>query len=144
MAIMSIVLIDIMLDPLQADVLIIGGGFSGTIVAAQLLRRNHHLSVMVSDASGQPGRGLAYKSPHRFHLLNVPAGKLSALPDDPENFLLWAQRNYDASVQARSFLPRSLYGSYVGELLEQSLRGGDQFLWIRDEALSLQPRNGYL
>src|SRR5436305_10356105 len=43
MARMSIVLIDIMLDPLQANVLIIGGGFSGTIVAAQLLRRNHDL-----------------------------------------------------------------------------------------------------
>jgi uncharacterized NAD(P)/FAD-binding protein YdhS len=140
MARMSIVLLDIM-DTL--DLLIIGGGFSGTMIATHVLCRGEGLSVGVLERSSQPGRGLAYSSPHRFHLLNVPAGNMSALPDDPGHFLRWAQSNYDASVQARSFLPRSLYGNYVGSLLEQAIaaRGQDRFRWIQDEALSLQPRN---
>jgi uncharacterized NAD(P)/FAD-binding protein YdhS len=138
---MSIVLLGIMNT---LDLLIIGGGFSGTMVSAHVLRGGEGLSVGVLERSSQPGRGLAYSSPHRFHLLNVPAGNMSALPDDPGDFLRWAQRNYDASVQPRSFLPRSLYGNYVGSLLEQAIaaRNQDQFRWIQDEALSLQPRNG--
>jgi uncharacterized NAD(P)/FAD-binding protein YdhS len=143
MPIMSIVLLEIMVE---LDVLIIGGGFSGTMVAMHLLGRREGLSVGVLERVSQPGRGLAYGSPHRFHLLNVPAGKMSALPDDPEHFLRWAQSNYDASVLPRSFLPRSLYGNYVGGLLERAIADGnpDYFHWIRDEALSLQLRDGHL
>ena len=143
MAIMSIMLLEIMRD---LNVLIVGGGFSGTMVATHLLRRHEGLSVGILERSSQPGRGLAYSSPHRFHLLNVPAGKMSALPGDPEHFLRWAQSNYDASVQPRSFLPRSLYGSYVGSLLEEAIADSNRanFYWIQDEALSLQIRNGQL
>jgi uncharacterized NAD(P)/FAD-binding protein YdhS len=143
MAIMSIILLEIMRD---LDVLIVGGGFSGTMVATHLLRRHEGLSVGILERSSQPGRGLAYSSPHRFHLLNVPAGKMSALPGDPEHFLRWAQSNYDASVQPRSFLPRSLYGSYVGSLLEEAIADSNRanFYWIQDEALSLQLRSSQL
>jgi len=128
------------------DILIVGDGFSGTTIAAHLLRRATGLSVGILDRGGQPGRGLAYSSPHRFHLLNVPAGNMSALPNDPEHFLSWAQRNYDASIQARSFLPRSLYGDYLSGVLEQAIADGnrDRFSWMQDEALSLQQRNGQM
>jgi len=140
---MSIVLLEIMGE---LDVLIIGGGFSGTMVATHLLRRSQGLSVGVLDRTSQAGRGLAYRSPHRFHLLNVPAGKMSALPDDPDHFLHWAQSNCDASIQSRSFLPRNLYGNYVSSLLEQTIADGNQerFSWIQDEAPSVQSRDGHL
>ena len=146
---MSILFIDIRIgeqrlpDP-QLDVLIIGGGFSGTVLAAQLLRRTASLSVAVMDRVSLPGRGLAYSTPHKFHLLNVPAGKMSALPDEPDDFLRWARTNFDASVQPRSFLPRAVYGEYVGSLLQRAVteRGQERFRWIQDEALSLQRRRG--
>jgi len=126
------------------DVLIVGGGFSGAVLATHLLRRCQGLHVGVVDRGSRPARGLAYGSPHRFHLLNVPAGKMSAFPHAPEDFLHWAQRNYDASIQSRSFLPRSLYGGYVGSLLEEATANGNRenFTWIEDTALSLQLRNG--
>lgn len=76
----------------DVDVLIIGGGFSGTILATRLLR-NALLSVAVLDRESIPGRGLAYSTPHRFHLLNVPAGKMSAFPDQPDHASR-APRNY--------------------------------------------------
>jgi uncharacterized NAD(P)/FAD-binding protein YdhS len=131
-------------DP-QFDILIIGGGFSGTMLAVHLLRRTG-LSVAVVDRGTLPGRGLAYGSPHRFHLLNVPAEEMSAWPDRPDDFLHWAKTHYDASLQARSFPPRSIYGAYLGGLLESTLDefGRERFQWIRDEARSLHRRKGRL
>ena len=129
----------------QSDVLIIGGGFSGTMLAVHLLRQTD-LSIAVIDRGALPGRGLAYGSPHQFHLLNVPAGEMSAWPDAPDDFLRWARTNHDASLQARSFPPRSIYGAYVAHLLEATLDefGKDRFQWIRDEARSLHRGKGRL
>jgi uncharacterized NAD(P)/FAD-binding protein YdhS len=123
----------------QVDVLIVGGGFSGTMLAVQLMRHSMSLSAAIVDRSAAPGRGLAYRSPHRFHLLNVPAGEMSAWPDAPGDFLDWARIHYDAAVQSRSFPPRSVYGAYVADLLQITLaeRGRQRFRWIQDEALSL-------
>ena len=128
------------------DALIIGGGFSGTMLAVHLLRHSSSLSVAVVDRRGWPGRGLAYSSPHRFHLLNMPAGEMSAWPDAPDDFLIWARNHYDAALQSRSFPPRSVYGAYLNNLLEATLAecGRERFAWIQDEALSLHLRQGKL
>jgi uncharacterized NAD(P)/FAD-binding protein YdhS len=140
---MSIILIDIggahFLANYEIDILIIGGGFSGTMLAVQLLRRTNSTSIAVIDRSPLPGRGLAYRSPHRFHLLNVPAGQMGAFQTDPEDFLRWAKTTHDPSMKARSFPPRALYGEYVGSVLERTLaeRGRERFHWIQNEALSL-------
>jgi len=130
----------------QFDVVIIGGGFSGTMLAVHLLRHSSSLSVAIVDRGALPGRGLAYSSPHRFHLLNVPAGEMSAWPDAPDDFLRWARTHYDAAVQSRSFPPRSVYGAYVASLLEATLVDGGRgrFEWIQDEELSLHRRKSKL
>jgi uncharacterized NAD(P)/FAD-binding protein YdhS len=110
------------------------------MLAAQLLRRSIPLSIVVLDKGSLPGRGIAYRSPHRFHLLNVTAGQMGAFPDDPMGFLGWARRNYDASTRDRSFLPRAVYGQYLQTVLDRTLaqHGSQGFQWIQDEALSLQ------
>ncbi len=133
-------------DGSQVDVLMVGGGFSGTMLAVHLLRNSSSLSVAVVDRGTLPGRGLAYSTPHRFHLLNEPAGEMSAWPNAPNDFLSWARIHYDAALQARSFPPRSVYGAYVGDLLETTLAdcGRERFRWIQDEALSLHRRRGKL
>ncbi len=46
----------------------------------------------------------------------MPAGRLSALPDDPDHFYRWAHAR-DASVERASFLPRVLYGDYIESVL---------------------------
>ncbi|MGB6876589.1 MAG: FAD/NAD(P)-binding protein [Candidatus Acidiferrales bacterium] len=120
------------------DVVIVGGGFSGTVLAAQLLRRIPNLSLAVIDNGLLPGRGVAYGTKHPCHLLNVPAANMSALPDQPEHFLRWAQANHDPSVQATSFLPRVLYGQYVASLLEKvkGQSGAGNFRWIQGQVSS--------
>jgi uncharacterized NAD(P)/FAD-binding protein YdhS len=130
----------------KIDVPIVGGGFSGTTLAVQLLRQTESLSIAIVDQGSLPGRGRAYRSPHRFHLLNVPAGQMGVFPADPEHFLRWAKSNYDASLQARSFPPRAVYGEYLGSVLQNTLAesGSERFRWIQGEALSLRPRIGEL
>jgi len=122
------------------NVVIIGGGFSGTMLAVHLLQRAPELSIAIVDPSNLPGRGLAYGTEYKCHLMNVPAGNMSALSDDPHHFLRWAREHYEPWVQPRSFLPRAVYGSYVASLLDRA-RGGthrSRFRWIQDEVLSVR------
>jgi uncharacterized NAD(P)/FAD-binding protein YdhS len=110
------------------------------MLAVNLLRRVPTLSVAVVDRGPVPSRGVAYSTKYDCHLLNVPAGNMSALPEDPDHFLRWARTNFAPSVQATSFLPRPVYGRYVASLLEEATEagGGDNFRWIQGEVTSLE------
>jgi uncharacterized NAD(P)/FAD-binding protein YdhS len=111
---------------------IVGAGFSGTLVAAHLLRQaGAPLTVTLIEGSPRRfGRGVAYAPTDDCPLLNVPAGKMSALPDDPEHFLRWARAREKAwrnppwvdEVTAQSFLPRRAYGDYLRWVLDTSER----------------------
>ncbi len=91
---------------------IIGGGASGVLTAAHLLRTAPAAShVMIIEPRPELGRGIAYGSTDLGHLLNVRAGRMSALPEDPDHFTAWARRHTDAD--SGSFLPRFLYGEYL-------------------------------
>ena len=119
-------------------VAIIGGGFTGTTLAAQLLRADPTISVVVVERFSLPGRGVAYGTQYGLHLLNVPAKDMSAFPDDPEHFLRWVRSNYDAGTEPGDFAPRRIYGQYIASLLlEAAGTHGQQLEWRQDEALSI-------
>lgn len=120
-------------------VAIIGGGFAGAVLAAQLLRRGDGLvSIAMIDSGAVPGRGVAYGTQFDGHLLNVRAQGMSAYPEIPDHFLRWAQTNYDPGAQPADFIPRRVYGQYVSSLLqeESSFRPG-LLQPIKDEAVSM-------
>ena len=116
------------------------------MLAVQLLRRDAGLSVAIINNGSAPGRGVAYGTKHSCHLLNVPAGNMSALPEEPESFLNWARANHDLQVQATTFLPRPLYGRYVASLLEEAARRAQPgaFRWILGEASALSRERGHI
>ncbi len=128
----------------QFDVVSVGGGFSGTMLAIQLLYRAPALKIAVLEKASSPGRGVAYGTSYRCHLLNLPAESMSAFAEEPEHFLRWARANYEPSLQGRSFLPRALYGRYMESLLRHAAATApaESFTWIEDEALSLTRRDG--
>lgn len=126
----------------KCTVAVIGGGFTGATLAAQLVRRTDpSFSVIVIEKSGLPGRGLAYGTECNSHLLNVPAKDMSAFSEDREHFLRWAKSNYDWDVEPCSFLPRKEYGRYLGAIFSEAvLSGGKRRLqWKRDEARAISP-----
>src|ERR1700723_1244090 len=96
---------------------IIGGGVSGTLTALHLVRQRTPARVILIDQRAEFGLGLAYSTPSLRHLLNVPAGKISALPDQPDHFLHWLRKNHDPAATEKTFAPRAGFGRYIQRLL---------------------------
>src|SRR6202795_924202 len=84
---------NIMNDELKApyDVVIVGSGYSGTMVALHLARARRVLRVALIDRSKTFGRGVAYGTTDPKHLLNVPADQMREIPDDISHFYRWLQ-----------------------------------------------------
>src|SRR5512143_3640975 len=100
---------------------IIGGGFSGTMVAVHLLRAaTLPIAIKLIERGPTVGPGVAYGTPETCHLLNVPAGKMSAFPEDAGHFLRWLRSYGDSSVTADSFVPRQRYGAYLQAILQEA------------------------
>jgi uncharacterized NAD(P)/FAD-binding protein YdhS len=105
---------------------IIGGGVSGSLVAAQLLRRARlPLHILLVERTGEFGRGVAYGTRCPDHVLNVPAGRMGAFPEEADHFYRWlvkrAERlGYPKAVAPGDYVPRQLYGEYIQDVLAQS------------------------
>lgn len=106
---------------------IVGGGFSGTLVAANLLRLDRGaVRIVLIERQPPIGRGVAYRTEEPNHLLNVSAGKMGAWADRPGDFVRWLQQRQGAPgittpVDPTAFLPRHLYGTYVGDVLAEAV-----------------------
>ncbi|HEY9722428.1 MAG TPA: FAD/NAD(P)-binding protein, partial [Oscillatoriaceae cyanobacterium] len=121
--------------------LIVGGGFSGTMVAAHVLRlASSPIHVRLIERGPQVGRGIAYGTRESHHLLNVPANRISALPEEPAHFLHWLRRQ-DPSLEEATFAPRPTFAAYVTSILEEAIarkRPGVELSIVRGEAVSLR------
>ena len=113
-------------------VAIIGAGFSGTMAAAQLARKG--LASVLIDGGGRAGLGAAYSTGDPAHLLNVPAGNMSAWPDVPEDF---ARRAGDPAV----FAQRRDFGAYLRTILDEAVSNGCVTL-VERNAVGTMRRDG--
>ncbi|MCW2927385.1 MAG: FAD-dependent pyridine nucleotide-disulfide oxidoreductase [Thermoleophilia bacterium] len=102
----------------QLRVAIVGGGAAGSIVAGELLRRDAPLAIDLYERRGDIGPGLAYSTPDPHHLVNVPAGKLSADPESPTHLMAWLERNGHPALP-ETFAQRRVYGQYLRELFAE-------------------------
>ncbi|MGH3759376.1 FAD/NAD(P)-binding protein [Actinophytocola sp.] len=103
------------------SVVVVGAGAAGVLTAIRLLdlaeRRARRLEVVLVDTADESGRGVAYATREPEHLLNVPAGWLSADADDPDDFASWAGDRLGRVVEPDEFLARHLFGGYLGDRL---------------------------
>jgi uncharacterized NAD(P)/FAD-binding protein YdhS len=98
-----------------ADVTIVGGGYSGTILAAELARQA--ISSAVIERRERIARGAAYSTPEPAHVLNVPAHNMSAFAGDPGHFL---RRFEAAGGDSGGFAERRFYGAYLDDIFEET------------------------
>ena len=122
-------------------VAVLGAGAAGTIAAVHLLRAagRRPLEVELIDRDGSFGTGTAYATADPLHLLNVPAVRMGAISGRPEHFLGWCRARGEHVAEA-DYLPRGLFGTYLGELLEEAERDAPRARvhHRRDEALALR------
>lgn len=122
-------------------VAIVGGGASGTLLAAHLVRARGSRVVLI-ERGERVGRGVAYGTSFAGHLLNVPAASLTALPGDPEHFLRYARAHHDPGTEPTTFVPRSVYGAYLEHVLSESERSaapGALLVRRRREIVAIAP-----
>ncbi len=106
-------------DNANKTIAIIGGGVSGALTAYHLVQQDVQARVIVIDPRPELGLGLAYSTPSLRHLLNVPAGKISAIPQQPDHFLIWLRANHDPEATEITFAPRAIFGRYIQALLSE-------------------------
>jgi uncharacterized NAD(P)/FAD-binding protein YdhS len=112
----------------MTTVAVVGGGLSGVFAARELLAYPGHEVVLI-DPSARPGRGLAYGTARPWHLLNSPAAAMSADADRPDEFVKWCQAR-DPQTRPTDFVPRSWYGDYLTEVLQETDRTSEGRLTV--------------
>jgi len=114
----------------NADVLIIGGGLSGTMLAVQLLRLPGQRHILVIEPRAELGRGEAYSAVELGHTLNGNAARMSVDPDNADDLTQWLTGYLDAGgwPQAHQqpvpiselFPPRGIFGLYAQQRLAEA------------------------
>ncbi len=127
-----------------SSVVVIGGGASGVLMAAHLLRRDGaDLRVTLVEKRPRFGHGVAYSTTLPDHLLNVSALGMSAYADDPEHFLRWLiERGLASPDNPAVYVPRRVYGDYLSSVLaemEQREAATGRLRTIAEECLSVTP-----
>lgn len=133
----------------NADVLIIGGGLSGTMLAVQLLRLPGRRQVLVIEPRAELGRGEAYSAVELGHTLNGNAARMSVDPDNPDDLTQWLTEHIAAGGWPESaeqavpiselFPPRGLFGVYAQQrLAEAKARSASTVEHVRAEVIDVQ------
>ena len=121
--------------------IIVGGGASGVLAAAHLLRNNPFLRISMIEKSQALGCGIAYSTDNPDHLLNTRVHNMSAFPDDPEHFLRWLHDSGEAPAATPDcFASRAAYGRYLESLL--MVWGRDRLVCYRRECLRVEENPG--
>src|SRR5688572_12190799 len=127
---------------------IIGGGASGTLLAANLLRSKSSETVEVNmiEKRSAIGRGVAYSTSDDIHLLNVPAARMGAFADNVGHFHEWLQEN-GYEFDANAFVPRNIFGEYLRDTLNRSEETKDKNIRLNlfeDDAVDVIQDGGKL
>ena len=133
----------------NADVLIIGGGLSGTMLAVQLLRQPGKRQILVIEPRKELGRGEAYSAVELGHTLNGNAARMSVDPDNADDLTQWLTDYIGAGGWPESdqqpvpiselFPPRGIFGVYAQQrLAEAKALSASTVEHIRAEVVDLQ------
>lgn len=117
----------------KRPVAVIGGGFSGTMVAIQLARLLPvGQPILLCERGAGFSLGIAYSTLVSGHLLNVRAANMSAFAAEPGHFEAWLADAADPSAievhrtEAGLFASRATYGRYLKSLLYDAVRTDDR------------------
>ncbi|HEY0244476.1 MAG TPA: FAD/NAD(P)-binding protein, partial [Mucilaginibacter sp.] len=139
-------------DNLPVTIAVIGGGFCGILTAIHLMNYGKLKAQLYIINKGYPlVKGVAY-NPHTLSLLlNVPNGKMSAFPDQPDHYVKWLKNENPHYAEennlSSAFSTRQEYGNYLSHLWEHAINKIDSNKTINivnDYADDITKDNGLL
>jgi uncharacterized NAD(P)/FAD-binding protein YdhS len=132
----------------RRPVVVVGSGFSGTMVALHLATRLPQDQPILLCERARLACGPAYATPNACHLLNVRAANMSAFPRQPEHFQDWLTTacNCPEEVEhtdAGLFASRGLYGRYLFSLLQSAISGAPaRVRLLQADVMDIVPEGG--
>jgi uncharacterized NAD(P)/FAD-binding protein YdhS len=131
------------MNTLKADVVIVGGGCSGVLVACQLLlKATRPLDIVIFEKHAQLGSGVAYATDCTEHILNVPNQAMSAFPEYKQHFIKWLESN-SYPCEPLGFSQRHLYALYLRDCLKEAIQIGAKvgaaLKIVHDEVVEILP-----
>jgi uncharacterized NAD(P)/FAD-binding protein YdhS len=129
---------------MASTVVVIGGGFSGTMTAVHLSRMAiNPLRIFLINSRNPFAKGIAYSTPFNFHLLNVKAARMSAFPDEPDDFVDWLNKTgeyqtADKDWVKKQFIPRKIYGRYLAEILDKEIKERNNIQLVNEEVVDIE------
>jgi uncharacterized NAD(P)/FAD-binding protein YdhS len=97
------------------------GAASVALFRALAAKARTPLSVTILGSGERTGEGIAYGTRDPVHVLNVPAGKMSADASEPRQFAGWLERHGQRAERWEDgFVPRRLYAAYLADLVERT------------------------
>lgn len=118
----------------KTTIAIVGGGCSGTMIAAQQMLKlmkektiadwaaspDYKIHFKIYDKAGSVGRGEPYAlDKDGIFLLNQPVYAMSPFPENPHHYSTWLS-NKQYSYSQDDFTPRSIYGEYLQEVFKKA------------------------
>jgi uncharacterized NAD(P)/FAD-binding protein YdhS len=132
-------------DERAAQVVIIGAGVSGRLLAINLLQApSAPVDVRLLDRRDERDVGPAYSGGEDFLLLNVPAARMGVFSEDQEHFLRWTRRR-GIAAEPGDFLPRTLYRDYLLEVVAEAVEAratGKTFAQVRSDVTNIEVGGG--
>lgn len=129
----------------RRTLIVCGDGASAVLLVCALARQaGQGLSIVVIGRNSHAGRGIAYSTANPNHLLNVPAARMSADINRPDQFVQWLDGHGIAARDwPHGFVSRALYGAYLSELLETTLKANPdlEVRFIRGDVKSLMKKH---
>ena len=124
------------------DIAIIGGGAGGVLTALHALHQAEAgVRIALIEPAARLAQGVAYATTHGEHLLNVPARRMSAFNDRPDDFVDYlVSQDGEAAREALalSYAERRRYGDYLRERLEHERASTQAHLEVlHDRVISL-------
>jgi uncharacterized NAD(P)/FAD-binding protein YdhS len=118
---------------------IVGNGLSGLLVTANLINDTPTpLYIRLFEANSSKGKGIAYSTKNKNHLLNVTVEKMSAFFDDQLHFFNWVKSHQeysliDPEILLKSYLPRKVYGQYIENIYAETIQKAQLKMCVIEE-----------
>lgn len=131
---------------------IVGGGFTGAVLAIHVTRRaTRPLDIVILEPGDELGRGVAYGTTDLSHRMNVPIERMDIGGNEAGTVTSWFKENGllpdpdSDDGSGRHYVQRFSFGTYINEMLHRTVSetGGRVSLrHIPTTAIAVRPKDG--